>query len=109
MSDSSIWLINKTFPGATTPGQSGPGRDVNEGVLRIPQRPSITGALPSDCLMSYPRHSLEESYPSSEIQSVYSTTPADRAGFSYLHLSAKYKLYLLLLKDLPSIHNVNND
>ena len=27
-------------------------------ILRIPQRFSITGASPSDCLMPYPRHSL---------------------------------------------------
>ena len=36
------------------------GTNGNEGLLRIPQNPSITGALPSDCLMSYPRHSLVE-------------------------------------------------
>ena len=30
----------------------------NEGVLHIPQSPSITGTSPSDCLMSYPGHLL---------------------------------------------------
>ena len=44
--------------GATIPGQSGPGSNGNEGVLRIPQNLSITGTLPSDCLVSYPGHSL---------------------------------------------------
>ena len=44
--------------GATTPGQSGPGSDVNYGVLRIPQSSSTAGASPSDCLVSYPGHSL---------------------------------------------------
>ena len=44
--------------GATTPGQSGPGSDGNEVVLRIPQRSSIAGTSPSDCLVSYPGHSL---------------------------------------------------
>ena len=39
--------------GATTPGQSGPGSDGNEGVLRIPQSSSIAGTSPSDCLVSY--------------------------------------------------------
>ena len=34
---------------------------------------------PSDCLVSYPRHSLGESCPSAEIQSVYSTASADWA------------------------------
>ena len=41
-----------TLSGATTP--SGIGSDSNEEVLRIPQSYNITGALPSDCLMSYP-------------------------------------------------------
>ena len=40
------------------PGQGGPGRNGNEGVLRIPQSSSITGTSPSDCLVSYPEHSL---------------------------------------------------
>ena len=36
MSNSSIWLIDRTLSGATTPGQSGPGSNDNEGVLCIP-------------------------------------------------------------------------
>ena len=44
--------------GTTTPGQSGPGSDDNKGVLHIPQSSSITGTSPSDCLVSYSRHSL---------------------------------------------------
>ena len=40
----------------------------------------MTGTSPSDCLVSYPGHSLGgESYSSAEKQSVYSTTPADWA------------------------------
>ena len=62
--------------GATTPGQSGPGSDCNEGVLRIPQSFSITGTSPSDYLVSYPGNSLVGSYPSTEMRSVYSTAPA---------------------------------
>ena len=34
---SSIWPIDMTLSGATTPGQSGPGSDDNEKVLRISQ------------------------------------------------------------------------
>ena len=68
-----------TLSGAITPGQSGPARDGNEGVLYIPQSSGITGTLPSDCLVSYPGHSWEESYHSAEVQSVYFTTPADWA------------------------------
>ncbi len=65
--------------GATTPGQSGPESEGNEGVLRIPKSSSTPGTLPSDCLVSYPGHSLGGSYPSAEKHSVYSTAPADWA------------------------------
>ena len=61
------------------PGQSGPGINGNEGVLHIRQSPSISGASASDCLVSYYRTLIEGSYPSAELQSVYSTAPADWA------------------------------
>ena len=54
MSNSSISPIDRTLSGASFSDQSGPGSDGNEGVFRIPQSPSITGASPSDCLVSYP-------------------------------------------------------
>ena len=38
--------------------QSGPVSYGNEGVVRISQGSSITGALPSDLLMAYLRYSL---------------------------------------------------
>ena len=76
---SSIWPIERTLSGATTPGPNGPGSDGNEGVLHIPQSSSITGASLSVCLVSYPGHSLEGSYPFAEKQWVYSTVPANRA------------------------------
>ena len=50
---SSIWSIDRTPSSADTPGQSVPGSDDSEEVLRIPQSSSITGASPSDCLVSY--------------------------------------------------------
>ena len=50
---------DRAVSGSTTPGQCGPGSDGNEGVLCIPQSPSITGTSPSDCLVSYPGHLLE--------------------------------------------------
>ena len=37
----SIWPIDRTLSGATTPGQIGPGSDGSEGVLFIPQNSSI--------------------------------------------------------------------
>ena len=36
---------------ATAPGQSRPGSNGYEGVLGFPQSTSITGTLPSDCLV----------------------------------------------------------
>ena len=35
MSNSSIWAIDRILSGATTPGQSGPGSNGNNGVLHI--------------------------------------------------------------------------
>ena len=69
----SIWPIDWTLLGATTPGQSKTGSDRNEVVLCIPQTSSITGASLSAFLVSYTGHSLREIYPSAEMQSVYST------------------------------------
>ena len=80
MSNHSIWPIDKTLSGATTTSQSGPESDGNEEILRIPQSSSITGISPSDYLVSYPGHSLGESYPPAEMQSVYSTTPINWAN-----------------------------
>ena len=47
-------------------------------MLHIPPSPSITWTSPSNCLVSYTGHSLGGgSYPTAEVQSVYSTAPAD--------------------------------
>ena len=59
MSNSSIWPIDWTLSGTSTLGQSRPGSDGNEGVRHIPQSSNITGASPSDSLVSYPGHLLE--------------------------------------------------
>ena len=63
MQFSSIWPVDSNLSGATTSGQSEPGRDGNEGVLHIPQSSTITGTLTSDCLISYVGHSLGEDLP----------------------------------------------
>ena len=81
MSNSSIWPIDRNLSLATTPWQNGPGSNGNQGVLFIPQIYKV-GDSPSDCLMTYPRYFLgEKSYSSAEMQSVYSTTLADRGIF----------------------------
>ena len=92
---SSIWPIDRTLSGVTTLGQSRPGSNCNEGVLHISQSSSITGASPSDCLVSFSGHSLDESYPSAEKQSVYSRATANRAT-SALWQNLKYLSVFLL-------------
>ena len=79
MSNSSIWPIKKTLTGAITLGHS-VSRSVDyEGIPHISQSSKITEASPSDCLESYPGHLPGESYPSAEMQSVYSTASANWA------------------------------
>ena len=75
----SIQSIDRTLSGATIPGQSQPGRDDNKGILCIPQIPRITGASPSDCLLSYARNFLGEFYHYAQKQSVYPATPVNMA------------------------------
>ena len=62
----SIWPLDCTISGSTTLSQSGPGSDVNEGVLRIPQ----SSTSPSDFWCHIQDTSTEK-------QSLYSTAPAD--------------------------------
>ena len=83
----STWPIDKTLSDTTTPSQSEPGSDSNEGVLRIPQSFSITRTSPSDCLVSS-GHSLDESYLSGKMQSVYSTDTATGQASLYRMNSA---------------------
>ena len=70
----SFWSIDRTLSGATTLGQSGPGSDDNEDVLRIPQSPGITGTSPTDRFVSYLGHLFGGggSYSFAEKQLVYS-------------------------------------
>ena len=75
---SSIWPIDRTLSSATTAGQSGPGSDGNEEVLRIPQSEhywNLTIRLFSVIYRTFMRGVL----PPVEVQSVYSTAPADWA------------------------------
>ena len=52
MSNISIRPIYRILSRATSQGQSAPGTDGNKEVLYILQSLSITGASPSDCLVS---------------------------------------------------------
>ena len=74
---SSIWRIDRTLSGATTPGQSRTESDGNEKVLRILQSTSITGTSPLFSVIS--RTLVVEGYPSAVVQSVYSTALVDWA------------------------------
>ena len=98
MSNSSIQPLARTLSGATTPGQSGSGNNGNEGIFYIPQSSVITGASPSNCLVSYSRLSLKESYFSAEMQSVYSTAPANWAVSQVRMESAPFVQYYVQSK-----------
>ena len=52
-----------------------------KGCSAFPQSSRITGTSSSDCLVSYPGHSLVESYLSADVHS-YSTAPADWTKYS---------------------------
>ena len=76
-------------------------------MLRISQVPSITGTSPSDYLVSYTGHSLwgGESYPSAEVQSVYSTAPTDWANYlMYKHGYIHTHTYAHTHKHTTQIH-----
>ena len=90
MQFSSTWSIDRTLSGATTPNQSSNG---NEGVLRIPQNSSITRKSP-----------LRRSYPSADMQSVFTAAPANLATFSISRVQCI--LILGMLRMLRMLRNV---
>ena len=75
--------LDRTQSGSITLGQNRPSSDGDEEVLRIPQSDSITKALPSDSLVSYPGHFFlgggEIPPPSAEKQLMYSIATTDWA------------------------------
>ena len=78
--NNSIWTIDGSLTAATTLGQSGSGINGNESLLCAPQSSSIIKTSISDCLVSYQDPHWEGgSYPSAEMQSVYSAASADWA------------------------------
>ena len=72
MSNGSIWSIDKTCQVLTLLVDL--GVMAMKGYSAFPKAPAL---LESQSLVSYAGHSLVESYPSEDMQSVYSTTPAD--------------------------------
>ena len=74
-----IQAIDRALSGATILDQSRPRSDGNNGVLHIYLSPSITWTSPPDCLVSYTGHFLGMILAPAEVQSVYSSAPADRA------------------------------
>ena len=98
MSNSLIWPQDQTLSGATTPTQSGPESQSNEGVLHVPQISSITGVSPPDGVMSYPGHSPSEwgnlTPHSREVRLVYATDPANWA----VSLQVRVDLGVMVMK-----------
>ena len=84
----SFWPIDRTLTYTTTLDLSEPGRNVNEEMLNIPQS-SRSGASSSDSLVSHPRHSLVWDYLSAEMESAYSTIPAELAENRWIHAFIK--------------------
>ena len=82
MSNSSIWLVDRTLSGATTPGQNGPGNNGNEvGNLHFPKLwhyESLTIKLFS--VISRTLIGVESSC-SVEMQSKYSIAAANSIGW----------------------------
>ena len=76
---SSIWPIDRLYQVLPHRARVDLGAMVNKGRSAFPKAPVLLEASPSDCLVSYPGHSLERFYPSAEMQSVYFTAPADWA------------------------------
>ena len=70
-----FYLIReRTLSWTIRPSQSRSGNDGNQKVLRTLQNSCITGASPSDCLMSHPGNTLcKGSFPTTDMQTVYST------------------------------------
>ena len=68
----SIWPIDRTLTDDIIPGQSGNGSDGNEGVLRIPQSSNRKFNVVFRTLVVMGGRS----YPSAEVQSVYSAAAA---------------------------------
>ena len=58
MQFSSTWPIDRNWSGATSLGESGPGSDSSEGVLRTPQSFSFIEAAALDCLILYLEYEL---------------------------------------------------
>ena len=93
---SSIWPIERTLSGASTPGQNRPEI--------ISQSSCITGTSPSNYLVSYTGHSLRESYPSVEKLLVYSTAPAKWANVSISVYTNTY-VYVCTFVDIRGVYD----
>ena len=81
--------MDNILSGTATAGQTGPGSDVNKGVLRIPYSSSITSSV---YLVSYTGHSFGEYCPSAETQLGYSTAQTDLASLGESYPSAETQL-----------------
>ena len=77
----------------------------DEGVLYILQSSCITGASPSDCLASYPGNLLRESYPSVEMQLVYSAAPTDWAKHSLWQAARDIGFYMKIKQGSSCVLN----
>ena len=106
MSNSSIWSIDRTRSGATTPDQSRPGSNGNEGVVCISQKIQHYWSLTIRLFTLIYRTLVEGgSYSSVMIQLVYSTAPADWARSYRWQTTLDWEI--LDLPNIPSSDKVN--
>ena len=90
-----------SLSGATSPGQNGPGSHGNEEVLCIPQKLQHYRSLKLFNVIIKTLIGEGGSYPSAEMQLVYSTPPANwamcrkgsRSDARYVNIHCIYKVY----------------
>ena len=95
---SSVWPIDKTLSGTTSPGQSGLSSDGNKGILHTSKSSSVTETSPSDCLVPYLQNALEGSKRFSQCILQLQTTGRhrDKSNCQYLYNTLYMNIYIYI-------------
>ena len=97
-----MWPMDRILSGATSPGHSGPGSDGNKRATLHSPKLQHYWSFTIRLFSVISGHSLGESFPSAEMQSVYSTVPDDCPSFwrdEILSLCREYNHRILSLAD----------
>ena len=95
--NSSIWSLDGTLTGPTTPGLGGPGGNGNKGVLHISQKTN-SKALVSSGLVLYPKHLLKEGL-----------TPLQRCSLLFFFTLKIDQLLIFFIRSTKAKFESNND